>query len=98
MTMRKQWIRIAALGSVITLPGMCLAAGVSGNWVATTGNAPTLQYTRVSLAEDGGKLTGMWGTSKVDGKLTDGNVEMKLSDPQGNPAGELSGTISGETI
>jgi acetamidase/formamidase len=50
------------------------------------------------LKEDGDKLSGMWGASKIDGTFSDGKLDIKLTDTQGNSAGALTGAVSGETI
>ncbi|HEX9198267.1 MAG TPA: acetamidase/formamidase family protein [Acidobacteriaceae bacterium] len=96
--MAKRWMMMAALAGAIAFTRVCVAADVSGNWVATIGSEPQLQYTRVTLTADGDKLSGIWGASKIDGTLTDGKLDIKLTDAQGNPAGALTGTFSGETI
>jgi acetamidase/formamidase len=96
--MAKQWMRMAVLAGAMTLTHMCIAADVSGNWIATIAAQPEPQYTRVSLKADGETLSGMWGMSKIDGTLTDGKLDIKLTDAQGKPAGEVTSTITGDTI
>lgn len=89
------WIKRMALAGAITWAHVCLAADVSGNWIATIAAQGEPQYTRVSLKSDGDRLSGMWGTSRIDGTLTDGKLDIKLTDAQGNTAGALNGTLTG---
>lgn len=96
--MAKQWTKIIALAGAVTWTHVCMAADVSGKWIATIAAQAEPQYTRVSLKSDGEKLSGTWGTSNIDGTLTDGTLDIKLTDAQGNPAGALTGTLSGDTI
>jgi amidase len=96
--MAKQWIKMAALAGALALSQVCLAADISGNWIASVGTDPAGQYTRVSLKADGDKVSGTWGTSKIDGTLTDGKLDIKLTGAQGNAAGAITGTLSGDTI
>ena len=96
--MAKQWMKRIALAGAVAWTQVCMAADVSGNWIATIAAQGEPQYTRVSLKSDGDKLSGIWGTSNIDGTLTDGKLDIKLTDAQGNPAGALSGTLSGNTI
>lgn len=96
--MAKQWIKMAALTGALSLTHLCLAADVTGNWIASTGTEANAQYAHVALKEDGDRLTGTWGTSKIDGTLTGGKLDIKLTDAQGNPAGSLTGAVSGDTL
>ncbi|HEY4382259.1 MAG TPA: acetamidase/formamidase family protein [Acidobacteriaceae bacterium] len=96
--MAKQWMKIAVLTGTVGLTRLCFAADVSGNWVATIAAQSDPQYTRVSLKADGDTLSGMWGTSNINGSLSDGKLDIKLTDAQGKPAGALTGTLSGDTI
>jgi amidase len=96
--MTKQWIKIAVLAGVLAAARLCMAADVTGNWVASTGTDAAAQFTRVTLKTDGTALSGMWGALKIEGTLTDGKLEVKLTDGQGNAAGALTGTISGDSI
>ncbi len=96
--MAKRWMKMATLAGAIALTRVCLAADVSGNWIATIATQAEPQYTRVSLKEDGEKLSGMWGTSTIDGTLANGKLDIKLTDAQGAPAGALTGTLSGDTF
>lgn len=95
--MAKRWM-LAALAGALAVTPLCMAADLSGKWVATTGSEPALQYTRVTLTVDGAKLSGTWGAAKIDGTLTDTKLDIKLTDEQGKPAGELTGTVSGEMV
>lgn len=96
--MAKQWMKMAALAGAIALTQLCVAQGVSGNWIATYGSEAAPQYAHVILKADGDKLSGMWGSSKIDGTLTDGKLDIKMTDAQGNSGGSVTGTVTGETI
>jgi acetamidase/formamidase len=69
-----------------------MAADLSGNWVAQIAT----QYTRVSLKDDGGKLSGMWGELKLAGTVTGDKIDITLSDAQDKPSGSLTGTLTGD--
>jgi amidase len=92
--MAKQWIKMAVLAGVIGLTRLCVAADVSGNWIAKAGN----QYAHVSLQADGGKLSGMWGTDKIEGVIDAGKINLTLTNTEGAPSGTLSGTTAGDTV
>ena len=96
--MAKQWTRMVKLAGALALAQTCLAADLSGNWVAKSGTDAAPQYAHVSIKADGDKLSGSWGTSKIAGTLTDGKVDIKLSDAQGSSVGAVAGTVSGDTI
>jgi len=98
--MAKQWTKLASLAGVIALTQLCMAQNVSGNWIATVGGGDQAEpsYARVTLKADGEKLSGMWGTSKIDGTLTGGKLDIKLTDSQGAASGSATGTLSGDSI
>jgi amidase len=96
--MAKQWMKMAALAGAIALTRLCVAADLSGNWVAAIATPGEPQYSRVSLKVDGGKLSGMWGESKIDGMLTGTKLDITLTDAEGKPAGALTGTLSGDVF
>src|SRR5260221_645647 len=96
--MATQWIKMVALAGAVALTRVCMAADVSGNWIATIATQVEPQYTRVSLKADGDKLTGRWGTSNIDGTLSGGKLDVKLTDAQGRSAGALTGTLSGDSF
>lgn len=89
-------MKIAALASVMAMS--CMAADLSGNWIAQIATQGEPQYTRVSLKVDGNTLSGMWGESKIDGTLTGARLDIKLSDAEGNLAGTLTGMLAGDTF
>jgi len=98
--MAKRWMKMAALASAIAWSQMCMAQDVSGNWIATIGGNETAepQYARVTLKADGEKLSGMWGTSKIDGTLTGGKLDIKLTDAEGAASGSATGTLAGDSF
>ena len=75
------------------------AADITGNWIAeiTTGFGEP-QFARVALHPDGAKLSGSWGTWKLEGAVSGSKVTISLSTPQGLAEGALSGAISGPNI
>jgi len=93
-------MKMAALASAIAWSQMCMAQDVSGNWIATIGGNETAepQYARVTLKADGEKLSGMWGTSKIDGTLTGGKLDIKLTDAEGAASGSATGTLAGDSF
>jgi amidase len=99
--MAGKWTKAAMLAALLALgtARICMAAGISGNWIATiAAGQGEPQYTRVSLTLDGDKVSGMWGESKIDGTLADGKLSLALADAQGAPVGNLDARISGDTI
>jgi amidase len=96
--MMNREVRIALLAGVIAVSQLCAAADLSGSWVATIATQREPEYARVSLKDDGGKLTGTWGEFKVTGMLTGNKVDLALSDESDKPAGSLTGTFSGDSI
>jgi len=99
--MAGKWTKTSILATLVALgtARICAAADISGKWIAEIGGGQgEPQYTRVSLAINGGKVGGMWGESKIDGTLADGKLSLALSDAQGVSAGKLDATVSGETI
>jgi acetamidase/formamidase len=94
-----RFLKTTALAAALALTPLCLAAGISGKWIAASGTAAAPQYARVTLQADGVKLTGTWGTAKIEGTVTDGKLlDIKFIDAQGNPAGTLTGALTGDTI
>jgi amidase len=80
---------------------LCMAADISGNWIAqaSTQNAQNgPQYTRVALKVDGATVSGMWGESRIEGTLTGTRLDVKLSDAEGNSAGAITATLTGDTF
>src|ERR1700722_14350894 len=96
--MTKHWMTTTAMAGVLGLSGLCMGADFSGNWIAQTATQGEPQYTRVSLKVDGTTVSGVWGESKIDGTLTGGKLDIKLSGSDGNPAGTLIATLAGDTF
>jgi amidase len=76
------------------------AAEVTGNYIAQVTTAPTAepQYARVALKADGSRLTGTWGDRTIAGSISGTQVEIRLAETDGAPAGTLKGTIAGTTL
>jgi amidase len=96
--MAKRRIRMAALSTVFMIARICFAADLSGNWIATIASPGEPQYARVSLNVEGDKVSGTWGTSKIDGTLRGNELTVTLTDDQGAPGGSLAGKLSGDTF
>src|SRR5438270_581951 len=96
-TMVKRRMRMAALSAVFAVTRLCFAADLSGNWIATIATPGEPQYARISLNVDGEKLSGTWGTSKIDGTLKGDELTITLSDDEGAAGGSLAGKFSGDT-
>lgn len=96
--MSKRWIELVILVSVLIVCRPCSAADLSGNWIATIATQREPEYSRVSLKDDGGKLSGTWGEFKLAGTVADGKVELALTDDEDKPAGSLSGALAGDTV
>jgi len=96
--MAKQWMKMVALAGALALTRLCVAADLSGNWIAQIATQGEPLYTRVSLKADGAKMSGTWGESKIDGTLTGTKLDLTLTDAEGKPAGSLTGTLTGDTF
>jgi acetamidase/formamidase len=86
----------------MTIPHVCAAADVSGEWVGQlTGpfqNQYTAQYNHVELKDTGTKLSGMWGANKLAGTLAGAKVDISLTDASGKSMGTLTGTMDGDSF
>jgi len=96
--MTNHWTRLAALIAVIAMNRVCMAADVSGNWIAQIATQGEPQYARVSLQVSGTSVSGLWGESKISGTLTADMLDIKLTSADGSATGALTGTFKGETF
>jgi len=96
--MVKQWMRIAVAAGVMLCGHLAMAADVSGEWVAKVATPGEPQYAHVSLQVLGDKVSGSWGSSKVEGTLAGDKLELSLTDEDGKPAGKLSATLIGASF
>jgi amidase len=96
--MRKHVTKAVLLIAIITASRTCTAASLTGNWVATIASSREPQYTRVSLKDEGGKLSGTWGSLVIAGRLEGDAINLTLTDDSNHPAGTVGGTLSGESI
>src|ERR1700739_5009609 len=96
--MVKQWLTKIALIFVLATARFCVAADVSGSWVAVIAGPGESQYAHVELKIDGTKVSGTWGTSILAGTLVGDKLDAALTDSDGKPAGSLSGMFTGETF
>ncbi len=98
----KRHFNMLALIAALSVSHLCSAADLSGDWVGQiTGpfdSQYTAQYSHVTLAADGAKLSGAWGTYSLTGTLTGHKLDITLNDAGGNPAGTLAGTMTGDTF
>ena len=78
---------------------VCSAAELSGNYIAQVvrGTAAP-QFARVMLKVDGAKVNGAWGDFAIDGTMTGSKVDLKLARKDGTSAGQLTGTVTGDTL
>jgi amidase len=91
--LKPRWI-VAFLFALLMAGKSGVAADLSGKWIAAIGT----QYARVSLVDEGGKLTGTWGEFKLTGSISGDKVDLSLTDDSGADAGSLTGTISGDSV
>ena len=96
--MNNRGIRIALLAGIVAAGRLCAAADLSGDWIAVIAAQREPEYTRVSLKDDAGKLSGSWGEFKLTGALTGDQVELTLTSDSGDSAGSLTGTLSDDAI
>jgi acetamidase/formamidase len=96
--MINHWTRLAALIAVLAMNRVCMAADVSGNWIAQIATQGEPQYARVSLQVSGTSVSGLWGETKISGTLTADMLDIKLTSADGSAAGGLTGTFKGETF
>jgi len=72
-------------------------ASLSGEWMAEVSSAASEpQFARVVLREQDGRISGMWGESRVDGGLSSRTISLRLTGKNGEAAGTLLGKPSGE--
>jgi acetamidase/formamidase len=95
---RKQGMMAVLLVGLVAAGKVCSAADLSGNWVATIATAREPEYIRVSLKDDGGKLTGAWDVFTIAGTDTEGRIDFTLTDEDGKSSGSLTGTLAGDTV
>jgi amidase len=96
--MMRRRIAMAILAGTVVSVRVSAAADLTGNWIAVIANQRGPEYTRVTLKEEGGKLTGLWGALAVSGTEDGGKIQLNLSDSDNKPAGALTGALSGESI
>ncbi len=89
------------VGRVIGLIGcgalLAHAASLNGEWMAEISSAVSEpQYARVVLHEEGAKIGGTWGESKIDGALGSGSITFRLTAKNGQAAGTLTGKPAGD--
>ncbi len=96
--MIERGMKMTVLAGLIAASQLCMAADLSGDWVAKIAMTGEPQYARVSLKDDAGKLSGTWGELMIEGTLSDDKLELKLSDASGKPSGNLTATLAGDTF
>lgn len=94
--MRRRFAIAILVGAVVSIEAS--AADLTGNWIAEIANQRVPEYTRVTLKEEDGRLTGSWGTLELSGTEDAGNIHLDLRNTDNNIAGVLTAAISGETI
>ena len=96
--MVKRHMRVAALSAVFAVARLCIAADLSGNWIASIATPGEPQYARVSIKLDGEKLSGTWDKSRINGTVKGDELAITLTDDQGTAGGSLEGKLSGDTL
>jgi len=94
----KQSIRVAIIGAFLSVCLSCAAADLSGNWVGQIAGSGEPQYVRVSLKVEGQRITGNWGSSKMEGTLHGDELSLALIGDTGASAGSLTAKVSGDTL
>ncbi len=85
---------IAVLFSLATT--FAAGADLSGEWIAQVTRLGESQYVRVTLVQDGAKLTGNWGKLEIDGSVAGSRVKFSF---RGNGAsGSFDGAIDGAEL
>jgi acetamidase/formamidase len=75
-----------------------LASDISGNWEFTAKYLNDQNYARVTLKEEGEKLSGHLNEIKLEGTIKDGNLELTGTRPNGDRFGSFKGTVRGEEM
>src|SRR6516165_2885592 len=96
--MTRHSIKLATLFAVISMSRICMAADISGNWIAQIATQGEPQYARVSLQVNGTSVTGLWGEAKINGTLAADKLDIELTSADGSSAGALTGTFKGDTF
>lgn len=76
---------------LVLAPALCRGADLNGDWIAEIIGGGDPQYARVSLQAAAGKVSGFWGTAKVEGTV-DGE-QVKLSVQRGSLTGQARSDI-----
>jgi amidase len=98
MAMMRRRIRVAAVGAFLAITHFCVAADISGTWIATIATPGEPQFARVSLKVADQRVSGLWGTSTIDGTINGDQLAIALTSDKGAPAGSLTANITGETL
>lgn len=93
----KRYAKALALMAAFTLPHICGAADLNGDWVGQiTGpfdSQYTAQFDHVTLKDTDSKLSGNWGTYTLSGSITGNEISIVLTDASGKAAGTLNGVL-----
>lgn len=91
-------MKIHLLAALMLTVRVGVAADLSGNWTAQVTRFGEPQYVRVTLSSDGGKLTGTWGKSTIEGAITGNRVEFSIRQTDGRQSGTFTGEIGVEGL
>ena len=91
-------MRITAICILFAAARLCLAADVTGDWIAEVlAKGSDLQYARVQLRAEGDKLTGTWNQMKLEGSIAGDHISLSLL-RNGSAAGTLTGISVGAML
>jgi acetamidase/formamidase len=95
---RVQLICSLVVAAGLLAAGRLGAADVSGDWEFAGTNQYEVNYARVSLKEEGEKLTGHLNEIKLEGTVKDGELTFTGKRPNGDKFGDFKGKEVGEKL
>jgi amidase len=78
-------------------PAPAADSGLSGQWLVSMDFYGTLLYSRMTLTQQGDKLTGIFAGDKLEGSISGTSIHFIAKDDQGSSA-EVTATIQGGVI
>ncbi len=87
-------MKLVWIASLVTYSAVC-GADLGGNWIAQLSGLGDTQYARVTLRTDSSKLSGSWNDWNIEGIAEGNQIQLKLSQPNGQAAGSLTATLDG---
>lgn len=76
------------------------AQSVAGRWIAEVSGPSLMEpaYAHVTLQASGETVSGTWGPNAVKGSLRGRELSVSVTGAQGEPAGSLTATVTGDEI